>query len=67
MKITCVDRDVALKVRAILRRHGISRVSQRGPHIGDDTIQLIVNVAIDPQREPAIRQEIGAIPGASIQ
>ena len=67
MKITCTDGMVAAKVRAALAEHGIVRgVHRTGPHVGEPTVWIIVNVVIAHDEEPAIWREINAIVGATI-
>ena len=67
MKITCTDGMVAAKVRAALAGHGIVRgVHRTGPYVGEPTVWIIVNVIIAHDKEPAIRHEINAIAGATI-
>ena len=67
MKITCTDGMVAAKVRAVLAAHGIVRgVHRTGPHVGEPTVWIIVNVVIARDKEPAIQREISAIAGTTI-
>jgi hypothetical protein len=67
-KIVCIDGTVATKVRARLARYGIMRgIYHIGPGVRDTTIQLVLTAAIDPTMEPAIRQEVESIGGATIR
>ena len=67
MKIACKNEDSARRVRVVLLHYGITRgVQQQDRKSGDPTIWVLVNVAIDSQDEPDLRQEIESIPGATI-
>jgi hypothetical protein len=69
MTIICTGKDVANHVKGVLFRQGIgvSRYDENGPHIGDPTISLVLNIAINSSKEAAIRHDIGRISGATIE
>jgi hypothetical protein len=65
--IVCIDSTVAIKVRAILARHGVMRgIYHTGPHTQDPTIRLVVSAAIDSATELTIRGEIESLAGTTI-
>lgn len=67
MKIACTDATVAAQVQLALESHGIiNDVFRTGPHKDDPTIWIVVGSAIDSAEEPAIRQQIEGIPGATV-
>jgi hypothetical protein len=67
MRIACTDGTVAATVKSLLAKHGIVQgVTDVGPFIDDPTTWVVVNVAIDANRESTIRQEIERIAGATV-
>jgi hypothetical protein len=67
-KIACTDGTIATKVRAVLARYGILQgIYHTGPSPRDPTVQLVLTTPIDPVVEPAIRQEVESIGGATLQ
>jgi len=69
LTIICTDKHVANHVKGVLFRQGlgVSRYVEDGPHIGNPTISLVLNIEISSSKEAAIRHDIGHISGATIQ
>lgn len=68
MKIACIDKPACEQVLGVLQRHTIGRGVrwQIGSPI-DERIWVIANATIDPTTEVAIRRDIEAIAGATVQ
>ncbi len=68
MKIACIEKAACEQVRGVLQRHGITGgVWWEGDSPLDERIWVIVNAAIAPPVEVAIRRDIEAIAGATLQ
>jgi hypothetical protein len=66
MQITCMSAIMAGQVQFILRRHGITVISQRGPSVGDPTVTIVVSQFGSSDHDSRIRQDISGIVGATI-
>ncbi len=68
MKIACIEKAACEQVRGVLQRHGITgRVWWAGDSPPDERIWVTVNADIAPPVETAIRRDIEAIAGATLQ
>jgi hypothetical protein len=68
MKIACIDKPACEQVLGVLQRHSIRRgVRWQGGSLLDERIWVIVNAALDAAEVRAIRRDIEAIAGASIE
>jgi hypothetical protein len=66
MNIACSDETVVTTVRAIFLKYEVSRVRQQGPNFGDPMIWVMVDVAMNEDKERALRREIAGTAGAII-
>ncbi len=68
MKLACANIGAATQVSGVLSRHAIPHhVSWRRPTADKLTAWIMVNTAPDPAKERAIRRDIEAIAGATIE